>query len=113
MSFKCSLSVMKKIIKHSPSAVYVLTCFSQDLHDLNLSILIVVFPYQIIERILEFSKHQIMDVMSAYDPSYRALHRPSENGAPEGRHCTFIQLFLSLLLTCHSPTCFSFSPENC
>lgn len=76
-------------------------------------VLIVVFPYQIIERILEFSKHQIMDVMSAYDPSYRALHRPSENGAPEGRHCTFIQLFLSLLLTCHSPTGFSFSPENC
>ncbi|KAJ9173210.1 hypothetical protein P3X46_016372 [Hevea brasiliensis] len=37
-----------------------------------------------IERILEFSKHQIMDVMSAYDPSYRALHKPSENVAPEG-----------------------------
>ncbi|XP_057993435.1 sister chromatid cohesion protein SCC2-like isoform X2 [Hevea brasiliensis] len=37
-----------------------------------------------IERILEFSKHQIMDVMSAYDPSYRALHKPSENGPPEG-----------------------------
>ncbi|KAF2313629.1 hypothetical protein GH714_012500 [Hevea brasiliensis] len=37
-----------------------------------------------IERILEFSKHQIMDVMSGYDPSYRALHKPSENGPPEG-----------------------------
>ncbi|KAG8662383.1 hypothetical protein MANES_01G097400v8 [Manihot esculenta] len=37
-----------------------------------------------IERILEFSKHQIMDVMSAYDPSYRALHKPNENVAPEG-----------------------------
>ncbi|XP_065855579.1 sister chromatid cohesion protein SCC2 isoform X2 [Euphorbia lathyris] len=37
-----------------------------------------------IERILEFSKHQIVDVMSAYDPAYRALHKPSENGAPEG-----------------------------
>ncbi|XVE68278.1 hypothetical protein DITRI_Ditri09bG0054800 [Diplodiscus trichospermus] len=38
---------------------------------------------EIIERILEFSRHQIMDVMSAYDPSYRALHKPSENGAVE------------------------------
>ncbi|WCJ25615.1 PHD finger family protein [Euphorbia peplus] len=37
-----------------------------------------------IERILEFSKHQMVDVMSAYDPSYRALHKPSENGAREG-----------------------------
>ncbi|KAB5516460.1 hypothetical protein DKX38_027108 [Salix brachista] len=42
------------------------------------------YKEEIIERILEFSKHQIMDVMFAYDPSYRALHRPSENGAPEG-----------------------------
>ncbi|CAK7338590.1 unnamed protein product [Dovyalis caffra] len=42
------------------------------------------YKEEIIERILEFSKHQIMDVMSAYDPTYRALHRPSENGAPEG-----------------------------
>ncbi|PPD97068.1 hypothetical protein GOBAR_DD05928 [Gossypium barbadense] len=38
---------------------------------------------EIIERILEFSRHQITDVMSAYDPSYRALHKPSENGAVE------------------------------
>eukprot|EP00257_Ricinus_communis_P019908 XP_015579021.1 sister chromatid cohesion protein SCC2 [Ricinus communis] len=37
-----------------------------------------------IERILEFSKHQIMDVMAAYDSSFRALHKPNENGAPEG-----------------------------
>ncbi|KAJ6734812.1 EXPRESSED PROTEIN-RELATED [Salix purpurea] len=42
------------------------------------------YKEEIIERILEFSKHQIMDVMFAYDPSFRALHRPSENGAPEG-----------------------------
>ncbi|KAK4393180.1 Sister chromatid cohesion protein SCC2 [Sesamum angolense] len=34
-----------------------------------------------IERILEFSRHQIMDVMFACDPSYRALHKPSCNGA--------------------------------
>lgn len=52
--------------------------------------LIMLLPYQIIERILEFSKHQILDVMSAYDPSYRALHKPSENGAPEGRLYTLI-----------------------
>ncbi|KAK8644383.1 hypothetical protein V6N13_123691 [Hibiscus sabdariffa] len=38
---------------------------------------------EIIERILEFSRHQITDIMSAYDPSYRALHKPSENGAVE------------------------------
>lgn len=42
------------------------------------------FPGQIIERVLEFSKHQIMDVMCAYDPSFRALHRPSDNGELEG-----------------------------
>ncbi|KAE9612620.1 putative chromatin regulator PHD family [Lupinus albus] len=39
---------------------------------------------EIIERILEFSKRQIMDVMCACDPSFRALHRPSENTAFEG-----------------------------
>ncbi|XWS30178.1 hypothetical protein CRYUN_Cryun24cG0095400 [Craigia yunnanensis] len=38
---------------------------------------------EIIERILEFSRHQIMDIMSACDPSYRALHKPSENGVVE------------------------------
>lgn len=42
------------------------------------------YKEEIIERILEFSRHQIMDVMSAYDPSYRALHKPSENGTVEG-----------------------------
>ncbi|XWS44381.1 hypothetical protein CRYUN_Cryun15aG0040200 [Craigia yunnanensis] len=35
------------------------------------------------EEDLEFSRHQIMDIMSAYDPSYCALHKPSENGAVE------------------------------
>lgn len=43
-----------------------------------------IYKEEIIERILEFSKHQIVDVMSAYDPSYRSLHRPTENGAFEG-----------------------------
>ncbi|KAF8408186.1 hypothetical protein HHK36_007328 [Tetracentron sinense] len=38
----------------------------------------------IIERILDFSRHQIMDIMSACDPSYRALHKPNENVALDG-----------------------------
>lgn len=42
------------------------------------------YKEEIIERILEFSRRQIMDVMYAYDPSYRALHKPSENGVLEG-----------------------------
>ncbi|XP_015879861.3 sister chromatid cohesion protein SCC2 [Ziziphus jujuba] len=41
------------------------------------------YKEEIIERILEFSRHQITDIMCAYDPSYRALHRPNENGALE------------------------------
>ncbi|BFG23184.1 hypothetical protein CerSpe_094580 [Prunus speciosa] len=41
------------------------------------------YKEEIIERILEFSRHQIMDVMCAYDPSYCALHRPSQNGSLE------------------------------
>ncbi|XP_059644870.1 sister chromatid cohesion protein SCC2 [Cornus florida] len=39
---------------------------------------------EIIERILEFSRRQIMDIMCACDPVYRALHKPSENGFVEG-----------------------------
>ncbi|KAI8029972.1 Sister chromatid cohesion protein SCC2 [Camellia lanceoleosa] len=42
------------------------------------------YKEEIIERILEFCKHQIGDVMSACDPAYRALHKPSENGILEG-----------------------------
>lgn len=41
------------------------------------------YKEEIIERVLEFSRHQITDVMSAYDPSYRALHKTSESGALE------------------------------
>ncbi|KAG8384631.1 hypothetical protein BUALT_Bualt04G0138000 [Buddleja alternifolia] len=33
-----------------------------------------------IERILEFSRHQIVDVMFACDTAYRALHKPNYNG---------------------------------
>ncbi|XAR51675.1 hypothetical protein NMG60_11006373 [Bertholletia excelsa] len=42
------------------------------------------YKEEIIERILEFSKHQIGDIMSARDPVYRALHKPNENGTLEG-----------------------------
>ncbi|CAN1848073.1 Sister chromatid cohesion protein SCC2 [Linum perenne] len=37
------------------------------------------YKEEIIERILEFSKHQIMDILSAYDPTFRALHKPNEH----------------------------------
>ncbi|KAF9624141.1 hypothetical protein IFM89_008079 [Coptis chinensis] len=42
------------------------------------------YKEEIIDRILDFSRHQIMDCMSACDPSYRALHKPSENGGLDG-----------------------------
>ncbi|KAK3005952.1 hypothetical protein RJ639_017655 [Escallonia herrerae] len=42
------------------------------------------YKEEVIERILDFSRHQIMDIMSACDPAYRALHKPSENGVLEG-----------------------------
>ncbi|KAK4768598.1 hypothetical protein SAY87_003739 [Trapa incisa] len=38
---------------------------------------------EIIERILEYSRHQIMDIMYVYDPSYRALHKPRVTGIAE------------------------------
>lgn len=41
--------------------------------------------FQIIERIVDFSRHQIMECMLACDPSYRALHRPRENGVLDGK----------------------------
>ncbi|KAI9121027.1 hypothetical protein K1719_008060 [Acacia pycnantha] len=42
------------------------------------------YKEEIIERILEFTRRQIMDIMCACDPSYRALHRPNENIEIEG-----------------------------
>nr|GLL18743.1 nipped-B-like protein isoform X1 [Ipomoea trifida] len=42
------------------------------------------YKEEIIERILDFSRHQVIDVMLASDPVYRALHRPMENGVVEG-----------------------------
>ncbi|XP_047314760.1 sister chromatid cohesion protein SCC2 [Impatiens glandulifera] len=41
------------------------------------------YKEETIERILEFSKRQMGDVMLASDPAYHALHRPSENGVLE------------------------------
>lgn len=43
-----------------------------------------IYKEEIIERILDFSRHQIMECMLACDPSYRALHRPKENGVLDG-----------------------------
>ncbi|XP_074301970.1 sister chromatid cohesion protein SCC2-like isoform X1 [Silene latifolia] len=42
------------------------------------------YKEEIIERILEFTRRQVMDIMSACDPSYRALHQPGDNGIAEG-----------------------------
>ncbi|XP_058080840.1 sister chromatid cohesion protein SCC2 isoform X2 [Magnolia sinica] len=42
------------------------------------------YKEEIIERILDFSRHQIMESMLACDPSYRALHKPRENDIFDG-----------------------------
>ncbi|KAL0681088.1 hypothetical protein Bca4012_047935 [Brassica carinata] len=42
------------------------------------------YKEEVIERILEFSRHQMMAVMSAYDPSYRSASKPTDNVAFEG-----------------------------
>ncbi|XP_048494464.1 sister chromatid cohesion protein SCC2 isoform X2 [Beta vulgaris subsp. vulgaris] len=42
------------------------------------------YKEEIIERIFEFTRRQVMDIMSACDPSYRALHRPGDNKVAEG-----------------------------
>ncbi|GAA0182989.1 chromatin/chromatin-binding, or -regulatory protein [Lithospermum erythrorhizon] len=39
-----------------------------------------IYKEEIIDRIVDFSRHQIMDVMLAYDPSFRAMHKPNNNG---------------------------------
>ncbi|XP_042024100.1 sister chromatid cohesion protein SCC2-like isoform X1 [Salvia splendens] len=38
-----------------------------------------IYKEEYIERILDFSRHQILDVMFACDPAYRALHKPNYN----------------------------------
>lgn len=42
------------------------------------------YKEEIIERILDFSRHQIMDSMAACNPSYFSPQKPSENGAVDG-----------------------------
>ncbi|KAL9669245.1 hypothetical protein QQ045_006788 [Rhodiola kirilowii] len=42
------------------------------------------YKEEIVERILEFTRRQIMDIMCLHDPSYRAMHKPSVDEFPEG-----------------------------
>ncbi|KAI3503267.1 hypothetical protein L1887_31706 [Cichorium endivia] len=39
-----------------------------------------IYKEEIIERIVEFSRRQIADVMSACDPNYRSTSKPTDNG---------------------------------
>jgi hypothetical protein len=39
---------------------------------------------QLIERIIDFSRHQITDCMAASNPTFRALYKPAENVANNG-----------------------------
>ncbi|XP_031740791.1 sister chromatid cohesion protein SCC2 isoform X3 [Cucumis sativus] len=75
--------------EHSDSdAVAAIFCALESIHA-SLAIMAhdqmpkLLYKEEIIERILEFSRRHIMDIMCAYDPSYRALHKVSENGAFE------------------------------
>ncbi|KAG9439816.1 hypothetical protein H6P81_019981 [Aristolochia fimbriata] len=43
-----------------------------------------IYKEEVIERILDCSRHHIMETMLACDPSYRALHKPKETGASDG-----------------------------
>ncbi|KAJ0043650.1 hypothetical protein Pint_19084 [Pistacia integerrima] len=79
---------MVKIFQQDSGAVATVFCALESIHA-ALAVMAhdqmpkQLYKEEIIERILEFSRHQITDVMSAYDPTYRALHKPSENGAFE------------------------------
>ncbi|KAJ8530616.1 hypothetical protein K7X08_023497 [Anisodus acutangulus] len=42
------------------------------------------YKEEIIERITDFSRHQVMDVIFGSDPVYRALHKPPKIGIAEG-----------------------------
>ncbi|XP_062190537.1 sister chromatid cohesion protein SCC2-like isoform X1 [Phragmites australis] len=42
------------------------------------------YQEELIERILDFSRHQIMDCMAASNPTFRALYKPAENVANDG-----------------------------
>lgn len=51
--------------------------------------------YQLIERIIDLSRHQIMDCMAASNPTFRALYKPAENVTNDG----------SLKIKIHNSTC--------
>jgi hypothetical protein len=62
---------------------------SPSCYGIALLMLLMIFPYfaskkQLIERILDFSRHQITDCMAASNPTFRALYKPSENVANDG-----------------------------
>ncbi|TVU40275.1 hypothetical protein EJB05_13731 [Eragrostis curvula] len=42
------------------------------------------YQEELIERILDFSRHQITDCMAASNPTFRALYKPSENVPNDG-----------------------------
>ncbi|XP_016476522.2 sister chromatid cohesion protein SCC2 isoform X1 [Nicotiana tabacum] len=42
------------------------------------------YKEEIIERIMDVSRHQVMNVIFGSDPVYRALHKPTDIGVPEG-----------------------------
>ncbi|KAF3779134.1 Nipped-B-like protein b [Nymphaea thermarum] len=42
------------------------------------------YKEELIDRIIDFSRHQIMDCMLACDPAYRALHKPRDDDALDG-----------------------------
>ncbi|KAK6155028.1 hypothetical protein DH2020_009276 [Rehmannia glutinosa] len=60
-----------------------------------------------IERILEFSRHQILDVMFACDPAYRALHKPNHNGALDARNFALL-----VMAECPLSSLINFFPKD-
>ncbi|KAK6117427.1 hypothetical protein DH2020_048836 [Rehmannia glutinosa] len=60
-----------------------------------------------IERILEFSRHQILDVMFACDPAYRTLHKPNHNGALDARNFALL-----VMAECPLSSLINFFPKD-
>lgn len=75
--------------EHSDSDVSLIFCALESIHA-ALAVMAyngmpkLLYNEEVIERILEFTRRQVMDMMLACDPSYRALHRPSDNVIAEG-----------------------------
>jgi cohesin loading factor subunit SCC2 len=55
---------------------------------------------ELIERILDFSRHQIIDCMAASNPTFRALYKPAEKVTNDGSP----ELLFSMFLHCWSFT---------